>query len=369
MRAQNHSILDLTESNPTQVGLQYDRKKILSAFQNQDHLTYSPDSRGKLKAREAISKLYYQKRGLNVTSEQIILTASTSEAYSFLFRLLTNPNDAVLSASPSYPLLEHLTRLNDIELTSYQLQFHNAWAIDWDSLEQNIRSHHRALVLIHPNNPTGSFMKRAEMVRLNAFCKIHGLVLICDEVFLDYAFENDDARVPSFSENSDVLTFTLSGLSKTLALPQMKLSWIVLSGPRRQTEESMKRLEFISDAFLSVNTPVQEALEIFFETQDHIQNQIRQRCYDNYLRLSQALHNSSALSLLPSEGGWYGIFRLSTHVDEEKFVLRLLKEQGVLIHPGYFYDLEGSHGIVSLLCEPKKFQQGLSKLLDISAKS
>src|SRR5262245_33095144 len=297
-------ILDLTESNPTRAGFDYPAEEILGALAQAPAMLYEPAPRGLPVARMAVAG-YYAKRGLNVDPERLHLTASTSEAYSFLFKLLADQGQSVLVPQPSYPLFEFLAALEGVELRPYELQYvHPAgWRIDFDTVEKAVASNTRAIILVSPNNPTGSFTKLREVERLNTICARNDLALIADEVFGDYGFGDDGSRAKSLVSNDSVLTFVMSGLSKILALPQMKLGWIVTSGPAGLRDEAIERLDFIADTFLSVSAPVQHSARAWLRLRRSMQGQIldRVRCDLNWLRCAI---EESPLRLLGVEGGW-----------------------------------------------------------------
>lgn len=354
-------VIDLTESNPTRAGFGYDSQKILKALANSRSLLYEPDPRGLEVARRAVSG-YYQRRGVELLLERIFLTASTSEAYAFLFKLLCDPGDQVLVPAPSYPLFEHLVTVEAATACTYRLYYDGDWHIDFDSLLSALRDNTRAVVLVSPNNPTGSCLKRRELERLSRLCLERGLAIICDEVFADYCYREDPDRVATVAGNSGALTFALSGLSKIAGLPQLKLSWIVASGPDGLLEQALARLEFISDLFLSVAAPVQHALETLLAEASGLQRQLLARICSNRQRLTEALRGTAA-SLLRSEAGWYAIIRVPNIGSEEEMALELL-EQGVLVHPGYFFDFEmDGLLVVSLIVEPERFQKALERIL------
>ncbi len=364
LRDGNQKILDLTESNPTQCRFQYPADKILAALSSPDNLIYQPDSKGISKAREAISR-YYQEQGADVPPENIFCTSSTSEGYSYLFRLLADPQDGVLFPQPSYPLFACLGDLDNVELTYYPLKYNDGWQIDFSQLKKRIRNNSKAVVLVNPNNPTGSYVKGEEVRALNAICQENNLALISDEVFFDFALSADSRRT-SLVNNSEVLTFVLSGLSKTLALPQMKLSWITVSGPDALVQEAIRRLEIISDTYLSVNTPVQNALPEWLEDREEIQKEVVERLWQNLTCLEEAVRaaGNEGISVLKPEGGWYAVLRLPEGIDEEEFALNLLKEEAVFVHPGYFFDFaEGAHLVLSLLPVEDIFAEGVKRIL------
>lgn len=356
-------ILDLTESNPTRAGFEFPTTDILPALANPSAMTYEPQPKGLLVAREAVAA-YYAEREFAVSAEQIHLTASTSEAYSFLFKLLADQGDNVLVPQPSYPLFEFLASLEGVELRPYELEYLSVgWRMDFDSIERAITASTRAVILVNPNNPTGSFVKRDELPRLNQLCARNNLALIVDEVFSDYAFGEDETRVASLVENSAALTFVMSGFSKILALPQMKLGWIVTNGPDGLREEAIERLDLIADTFLSVGAPVQHAAPNWFQLRAGLQRQILERVKANRDWLAAKVEHSP-VRMLNAEGGWYATLEVPRHSSEEELVLHLLAEDGVLAHPGYFFDFPREAFLVlSLLPEPEAFQEACERLL------
>ena len=366
-RRQGLPLLDLTESNPTRCGFDFDAGKLLGALADPRSLAYEPDPRGLLSARLAVAS-YYTERGVRLSPEQIFLTTSTSEAYAYVFRLLANPGDAILVPRPSYPLFDFLAGLNDLELTPYPLAYHDGWRIDVDALATNLGSgsqRARALIVVHPNNPTGSFVRREELEYLLECCNQHAVALVADEVFADYAFASDEGRVVvSHAGVSEALTFTLSGLSKISALPQMKLAWVVVNGPPDVLREALARLEVIADTYLSVSAPLAHALPAMLETRRSLQPQILERVRTNLRWLDAHLSPDSTVSRLRAEGGWYAILKLPAIRSDEDWAVELLIQDGVFVHPGHFYDLpmEG-HLVVSLLPPTEIFQEGIRRVL------
>ncbi len=358
LRAQGQAVIDLTESNPTRCGFSYP-KQILEALGHPNNLNYQPDPKGMLTARESVSQ-YYSRQGKQVDPETVILTSSTSEAYTFLFRLLVNPGEKILIARPSYPLFQYLIELSDAVYDFYPLVYESGrWQVDFDALAEAIDPKTRAIILVNPNNPTGSYITTDERDRLNRLCREHNLALIVDEVFFDYRLDPNDKDGVSFIGNSEVPTFVLNGISKTLGLPQMKLSWIASSGPAEYVQEAVKRLEMISDTFLSVNTPVQNALGAWLSKQGEVQSGILER-----VRRNHALIKDSALrfdiEFRPTQGGWYAVFGVPSVSDEEGWVLELLTHKYVLVHPGYFFDIqEDGFFVVSLLAAHTDMEKGL----------
>ena len=355
-------VLDLTESNPTRAGLAYPEAEILAALADANALRYEPSPRGLETARESVAA-YYRDRGTNIPAENILLTASTSEAYAYLFKLLGNPGDEILAPRPSYPLFEFLADLESVRIRQYPLRYDGVWHTDFDALQQAITPRTRAIVVVNPNNPTGSFLKRAELDVLDRLAADHGLAILSDEVFRDYAFREDAGRAATLAGDRRALTFSMSGLSKIAGLPQMKLGWIVATGPR--SEEALGALELIADTYLSVSTPVQVALPRLLELSGVITEQIRQRTASNLARLRESM-NGSAATLLRTEGGWYAVLQVPRTRSEEDWTLKLLGESDVLVQPGFFFDFESeAYLVLSLLPNPATFAEGLSRLRSV----
>ena len=341
-RREGKELLDLTASNPTTVGLHYQRDEILRALANPQALIYEPSAQGLLSAREAIAG-YYAERGIEISPDDLFLTTSTSEGYSFLFRLLCEPGDAVLVPTPSYPLFDFLADLQDVRLAPYELVYDHGWQMDFHSLEQAAKnsSQCKAVLVVHPNNPTGSFVKPAEGIQLERFCSQKHLAIIADEVFLDYSLHE-----PGFfsfaglnaNARSDALIFTLSGLSKIAGLPQMKVAWIAVSGPDELKREALNRLEIIADTYLSMNAPVQWAIPAMLEERAGIQRQLMARIRANLAELDRQLAGQKLCTRLAVEGGWYAILRVPVTRSDEELAIALLRRTGVLVQPGHFYD-------------------------------
>jgi aspartate/methionine/tyrosine aminotransferase len=353
-------ILDLTESNPTRAWLAYPAET-LSALQDPRALIYEPAPAGAAEAREAIAS-YYRARGHSLDISRILLTASTSEAYAYLFKLLADPGDQVLVPRPSYPLFEFLARMESVEPRQYPLVYHGAWSIDLDALAAAITDRTRAVVLVNPNNPTGSYVKRRELAALVRLCAERGIALISDEVFSDYAFAPDASRVQTIAGVEECLAFSMSGLSKIAGLPQMKLGWIVAGGPEDLRRQAFEKLEWIADTYLSVSTPVQCAAARLLQVGDDVQRQIRARCAENLAAARQALAGSAG-NILAVEGGWSITVQVPQIRTEEEWTLELLERQNVLVQPGFFYDFETeAFLIVSLLTPPAIFVEGIQRL-------
>lgn len=360
-------IIDLTASNPTRCGFSYDAR-LLAELSTEGARQYDPDPRGMLAAREAVCG-YYTDHGAHIGTEQIVLTTSTSEGYSWLFRLLCDPGDEVLIAQPSYPLFDLLATIDDVRLAPYPLLYDpggsHGWSLDLHTLRHRITPRTRAVIVVHPNNPTGHFTSAAERAALAALCREHRLALIVDEVFLDYPLPGHEASAASFTQSADVaLTFVLSGLSKIAALPQMKVSWIVCLGPEDACTEAMRRLEIIADTFLSMNAPVQRAVPGWLRERDAIQRQVRERVQRNLQALDDAVAAQHAITRLASEGGWYATLRPPASLTGEELAIRLLEKDGVAVHPGAFFGFaEESRIVVSLLPEPKAFAKGFAAVV------
>lgn len=359
IEASGAQILDLTESNPTQVGLQYPTDIVLSSLTDPNNLSYHPSPLGQQEARETIAE-YYDSKGIYVNSNQILVTSSTSEAYSMIFRLIANPGDHILMPRPSYPLFHFLASLNDIELASYALTYQKYWKIDFEDIRKSYKPKRtKGIVLVNPNNPTGSYIKKDELTKLNQFAEGNQLCIISDEVFSDFQWDKKIEGIPSLAGNQKALTFTLSGISKVLALPQMKLSWIVVNGPKGLIKQAFDRLEIISDTYLSANTPVQNALHHWMKLKDKMQKQILKRVSANRTFLSK----HSSFEMLHAEGGWYAVLKLPKNKTEEEWALEFLEKDHVLVHPGYFYDFQSeAYAIVSLLTETAAFEEAITKI-------
>ena len=365
-RREGRPFLDLTESNPTRCGFNFNAQEILNALADPRSLTYEPDPRGLPRARQAVAA-YYAGRGILLDPDQIFLTTSTSEAYSYIFRLLANPGDAILVPRPSYPLFDFLAGLNDLELIPYPLSYHDGWRIDLNALASGLSAAARkvrAILVVHPNNPTGSFVSREELQTLLRHCREHELALVADEVFSDYAFASDAARVASHSAISNALTFTLSGLSKISALPQMKLGWVIVNGPPEELREAEARLEVIADTYLSVSAPLAHALPGLLESRRILQPQILERLRSNLRWLDEQLTPACPVDRLRAEGGWYAILRVPSTRADDDWAVEILSRDAVFVHPGHFYDFPSEgHLVISLLPPPEVFQEGIRRLL------
>lgn len=350
-------IADLTASNPTRCGFAYEGQ-LLGVLNDQRALDYDPQPLGLLQAREAVCA-YYADHGVRVEPDRVVLTTSTSEAYSYLFRLLCDPGCEIVVPQPGYPLFDFLAGLDDVRLKMAPLVYDHGWQIDPEGLRRAITPQTRAIVLVHPNNPTGHFTKSWEADELVKLCRQYGLALIVDEVFLDYAF----AGMPqSFAAGLEgVAVYVVSGLSKIAALPQMKAAWIVATGPRQG--EAMRRLEVIADTFLSMNAPVQWAMGEWLAGRRGIQKQIRARVEANLAQFDGHLAKQKLIRRLEVEGGWYAILRIPALQPDHQTVLELL-DKGVCVHPGYFFGMEESGWlVVSLLGREDEFSTGVAAML------
>lgn len=361
-RAGTH-ILDLTESNPTHAELPYPADDILAALADPRSLVYDPAPAGSAEARSAVSS-YYAARGYTVSPERILLTSSTSEAYTYLFKLLADPGDEVLVPRPSYPLFEYLAAMESVRVAQYPLVYHEGWSMDIGAISRAITERTRAVILVNPNNPTGSFVKKGELEELVALCTARGIAIISDEVFADFTFQPDAARVTSLAGLEGVPAFSMSGLSKVAGLPQMKLGWIVVAGPERLRKETMERLEWIADTYLSVSTPVQHAARRFLTIAEQMQGHIARRVRENLDWFHAAPGADSPCRILHVEGGWYATLQVPRIRTEEEWVLELLAASDVLVQPGFFYDFDAEAFLVlSLLTPPEIFREGAKRLL------
>jgi aspartate/methionine/tyrosine aminotransferase len=358
-KASGERLYDLTETNPTAVGLAY---PVLSDVMSGPGVaSYRPHALGHPAAREHVAETFAA-RGAAVPASRCVLTASTSEAYSFLFKLLCEPGDEVLVPQPSYPLFELLTRLDAVTPVPYRLDPHGAWCLDRGSLESTATGRTRAILIVSPNNPTGSMLRSGDREWLVAFARGRGLALIADEVFFEYQFALR-ADVVSLAGEARALTFTLGGLSKSAGLPQMKLAWIGVSGPGEEVHDAMGRLEVIADTYLSVSTAVQLAAGALMRAGDEIRAAIAARLERNLGALRDWVRVHPVAGVIVPDGGWSAVVRVPAILSEEQLVVRLLEEDAVLVHPGYFFDFDrGAHLVCSLLPSPDVFDEGLARL-------
>jgi alanine-synthesizing transaminase len=394
-RKSGKQLFDLTASNPTECGLAYPAQEILTALSNPRALTYRPDSKGLLEAREAVAAYYTGHTGFSaslsrVDPERILLASGTSEAYTHIFRLLCEAGDEVLVPAPSYPLFEFLADLADIRLVPYPLLYDHGWQIDFASLRAALTPRSRAVMVVHPNNPTGSFVKQHEAAELAEICAAREMAIVADEVFLDYSdrsanlqigaltapgcppegerYKNQASIAPTelartFAFHDASLTFTLSGLSKISLLPQMKLAWTIVSGPDALVKTAVERLEIIADTYLSPSTPVQLGLPKFLSLRHELQAQLQQRISVNLSALDVMLHESKSLTRLDREGGWYAILRVPVTATDDDLTVALLERNSVLVHPGHFFNfLREGFLVLSLITPEQEFQEGVKRL-------
>lgn len=358
-KSEGRELIDLTISNPTVCGFTYDRDAVLTSLGDPRALIYDPDPRGMLSAREAVAA-YYADHGADVSPDALVLTTSTSEAYGYLFRLLCDAGDEILVAQPSYPLFDFLADLEDVRLRPYPLFYDYGWWIDLAELERRLTPRTRAIVLVHPNNPTGHPTGREERARLEEICSRHGLALIVDEVFLDYTF--GEQPLESFARGPHpVLTFVLSGMSKIAGLPQMKVGWIAAFGPDAEKYAALARLEVIADTFLSMNAPAQLALPSWLQSRSPLQEQIMERTAANLNAIS-----ANGLNVLRTGAGWSAIVRLPRiGITAES----LLRDDAVVVHPGSFYGMpEPERVVVSLIVLSEAFLTGMQRIASAASR-
>jgi aspartate/methionine/tyrosine aminotransferase len=362
-RAEHRSLIDLTLSNPTHAGFSYPAD-LLGPLADPRGLTYTPLPFGLMNARRAVAA-EYERRGLLVPPEYIVLTSSTSEAYALLFKLLADAGDEVLVPRPSYPLFEHLTGLELVVARPYDLEVDARWRIDFTSIERSVTPRTRAVLVVSPNNPTGSYVTAGDYARLGDFCAPRDVAIIADEVFVDYELTPGASReAGALARQPGVLGFSLGGLSKSIGLPQVKLAWIAVSGNEGVVRRALDRLELICDTYLSVSTPVQAAAAELLARGLRVREEIRCRIANNYRELQTRVGGAPSCRVLPSDGGWYGVLQVPSLEPEESLVLSLLRDDGVLAHPGYFFDFpRESFLIVSLLTPEDPFANGIDRLL------
>jgi len=353
-------LLDLSASNPTECGFKYDAPAIMRSLCAPASLQYRPDPKGIKSAREAVSA-YYAKHDERIGVDDLILTASTSEAYSFVFRLLCNPGDELLIPTPGYPLFDFLADVNDVKLVRYPLFYDHGWHIDMHALKQAITPRTRGIIVVHPNNPTGHFTRLEEITQLNQICSANQMAIIADEVFLDFSL-----GVPqkSFAANSGSLTFTMSGISKISGLPQMKFAWLVVGGPEDIKREALARLEMIADTYLSLNAPIQLAAPVLLQQRKQFQQQLMARVRASLAELDAQLVGHQQVNRLVVEGGWYAVLRIPATRPDEELALELLEKHDVYLHPGHYYDFPGDgYLVVSLITPEQDFNEGVRRLL------
>jgi alanine-synthesizing transaminase len=360
-RAGGKRLYDLTASNPTECSFEYDSEGILAALRNPEALHYEPNPKGLESARLAVAE-YYSARGVTIPAEDMVLTTSTSEAYSFVFRLLCNPGDELLIPAPSYPLFGFLADIQDVKLVRYPLVYDHGWQIDVHSLRQAITSQTRGVIVVNPNNPTGHFIKENEVAKLNEICAAREIALIADEVFLDFSL--GEGKRLSFAGNAGALTFTMSGLSKIAGLPQMKMAWLIASGPEQLKNQALQRLEVIADTYLSPNAPVQLGTPVFLERRHGFQKQVMARVRANLAELDRQLASRKICNRLEVEGGWYAVLRVPAVRSDEELAVELLTKEDVYVHPGHFFDFSGEgYLVVSLIAREEEFAKGVGRLL------
>lgn len=362
MRLSGAGYDDLTVSNPTDAAIEYP-PGLLDGFADPRALLYEPQPFGLPVAREAVSA-EYARRGVRIPASHIVLTASSSESYALLFKLLCDPGESVLVPTPSYPLFEHLTRLDCVHALPYRTEYHGTWGIDLEDLRYAVDETTRAILVVSPSNPTGAWLKRDELAALVELCAAHHLMLIGDEVFADYPIDPAPGAVRSVLDQGDVLAVSLGGLSKSVGLPQLKLGWMALRGPSPLLQSALMRLEIAADAYLSVATPVQVAAPGLLRMGEDVRLQIRQRVVGNYRQLLAAVQRHPSCQVLRAEGGWSAVLRIPHTIPEDECVIRLLEQHHVLVHPGYFFDFpRDGYLVVSLLTRPDAFRTAIGRLL------
>jgi alanine-synthesizing transaminase len=364
-RARGETLIDLTESNPTRVGLDYPAEIILAPPDPSQSLLYAPDPRGLVQARRAIAG-HYAGQGAQVDPQELFLTAGTSEAYSLVFKLLANPEDEILVPTPGYPLLSYLAAFEGLSACGYPLRCDAAgqWSIDLPALQARVTPRTRAIILVNPNNPTGSYVQSEELGAIDALCRRQGLALIADEVFGDYCAHAAPAPARSVLNRTRALTFVLNGFSKMLALPQFKLSWIVVGGAPELAAAAQARLEILLDFYLSVGTGVQLAADRLLGIRETMQHQIRRRLQANSRFLQDRIARTANCRLLQRQGGWYAVIEIRDRLTDEARVLQLADQENTLVHPGYFYDFDQEgFVVVSLLPESPTFRTGVERLI------
>ena len=364
-REHGAKLIDLTVANPTQCEFKFDSKSILNSLANPKSLKYDPQPQGLIAARKAVAEYYNGNSRLalkRVSADQIFLTVSTSEAYSYLFRLLCDPGDEILVPRPSYPLFDFLADIQDVKLRPYDLFYDHGWHIDVGGMRKSAGARTRAVLIVNPNNPTGSFVKAGELNEIASFCAEGELALIADEVFLDYELEGRAEASATFVE--DCLAFGLSGLSKTSCMPQMKLAWIAVNGPEELRDQACARLEVIADTYLSVSAPVQHALPDLLGQRSRMKPQLIERMRSNLEFLEGRLNTSSAVERLKVDGGWYLVLRIPVRRSDEELAIDLIQQQSVVVHPGHFYEfVKDGYLVLSLITPQEDFREGVARLL------
>jgi aspartate/methionine/tyrosine aminotransferase len=372
-RAEGAHLLDLTESNPTRIGIPYPEEAIAAALANPAAATYRPDARGSRAARRAVAA-YYEERGVSIDADRIVLTAGTSEAYALLFKMLLDPGDEILVPEPSYPLFSDLASLESIRARRYPLEYERRWRIDLEALERQAGAaprKARAVVVVNPNNPTGQALREDERIGLERICSARDMAIISDEVFFDFLFTSKGSGrfvslTPSPPEGASrhALAFSLGGLSKSCGMPQMKLGWIAVTGPDPLVNAALEHLDWIADTYLTVGTPVQLSVKALLEIGAGIRRDLRRRIDENRMTLTTAVGSCAPCEVLNADGGWYAVLRVPAVAPEEDLVLRLLDEDDVLVHPGYFFDFATeAYLVLSLLPTPPVFGEAVRRIL------
>ena len=364
VRGAGADLIDLTESNPTRAGFEYPAD-LLSDLGDEKSFRYDPEPFGSLSARAAVAD-DFARRGVTVDPASIVLSASTSEAYSWVFKLLCDPGTGVLVPRPSYPLFEHLTQLESVRAVPYELRYHGRWEIDFESVAA-APPETKAVLLVSPNNPTGSYVSRAEADGLAALCAERGWALVADEVFAEYPLDRS-AAVTEVVRDTTVLSFTLGGASKSLGLPQVKIAWMLVGGPPHVSARALAGLEIIADTFLSVSTPVQVALPRLLSRGRVVRDAIRERLARNLATARDLARRYPSCDLLPVEGGWSAVIRVPAVRGEDALVIDLVRREHVLVHPGYFFDFPHEAFVVMSLLPPEAaFADGLERLLRLAS--
>ncbi len=361
--------IDLTSSNPTTVQLAYPQDTMTRALAQPAALVYEPACTGLASTRRFVADTYRQ-QGVDVEVDDLVLTASSSEAYSFLLKLLCDPGDSILVPQPSYPLFDDLARLESVRVRGYPLRAQDGWRTDVQALSEAVDDSVRAVFIVSPNNPTGSYLVRDELDAIEELAQRRGLALVSDEVFADYIWRDDPARVRCAAKESRTLAFSLGGLSKSACLPQMKLGWIVAGGPEPQRRAAMARLEMIGDTFLSVGTPIQHAAPALFEAAAGVREQLRHRIRRNLEMLQGVFDATSPVTVMPVRAGWYAVLRLPAFFTGEQWASLLARTSGVLTHPGEFFGFaEPACLVVSLIVPEAAFETGVRRIAGSAARA
>ena len=361
-RAAGAQLIDLTQSNPTRAGLARP-PDLLAPLADAAALGYDPVPFGLPQARAAVAR-DFARRGYPLEPDRILLHASTSEAYGFLFKLLCDPGDEVLVPRPGYPLFDFLASLESVRVKGYALAYDGEWHLDLAAVAAGLGPRTRAIVAVSPGNPTGAYLKADELAGLESLCAERGIALVADEVFADFALREDERRAASVARDSQALAFALGGMSKCCGLPQLKLAWTAVVGPEALRREALARLEVVADTYLPVSTPVQVAAPALLARKQELQAPIRARVAENLDALRRALAGASPATLLEPEGGWSAVLRVPATCGEEERALRLLEQKDVLVHPGYFFDFPGeAYLVLSLLPPPAEFGEGVARVL------